>query len=111
MAVPKLMQTEFDIHHKLESCESTINLNRFFYFLNKYSQVPNRPSKYSTVNLTRHKDSVDRTGQGNIWFVGCSTTAWATWTPGESEPCDVKDAMKKTEQVYMVHDTIYIFAP
>ena len=65
----------------------------------------------ATVNLTRHKDSVDRTGQGNIWFVGCSTTAWATWTPGESEPCDVKDAMKKTEQVYMVHDTIYIFAP
>ena len=54
---------------------------------------------------------MDRTGQGNIWFVGCSTTAWATWTPGESEPCDVKDAMKKTEQVYMVHDTIYIFAP
>ena len=30
------------------------------------------------VNLTRHKDSVDHTGQENIWFVGCLTTARAT---------------------------------
>ena len=38
-----------------------------------------------TVNLTRHKDSADRPGQENLWFVGCSTTARATLASGESE--------------------------
>ena len=48
--------------------------------LNYYSLLPATRGKWSTpVNSPHH------TGQENVWFVGCSTTARATPASGESD--------------------------
>ena len=61
-----------------------------------------------TVNLTRHKDSVDHTGQENIWFVGCLTTARATPASreGVQKLCQ-KERKKLFEPIRITHKCFF----